>query len=59
MTDSDDQLSILSNAGDNVFGTAGAGEYVSSNAVGNTTTYSYFDDAGMTNQIAELVVQVA
>ena len=59
MTDSDNILTILSNSGDTVLGVAGAGEYMSSNTVGSTTTYTYFDDAGMTNQIAELIVQVA
>ncbi|MCB1479112.1 MAG: VCBS repeat-containing protein, partial [Rhodobiaceae bacterium] len=59
MTDNDNTLTILSDSGDTVLGVAGAGEYMSSATDGNTTTYTYFNDAGMTNQIAELIVQVA
>ncbi|MCB1474326.1 MAG: hypothetical protein KDJ68_15990, partial [Rhodobiaceae bacterium] len=59
ITDANDSLTILSDSGDNLFGTAGAGEYMSSNTVGNTTTYTWYDDPGMTNQIAEMMVQVA
>ncbi|MCC0015968.1 MAG: hypothetical protein H6878_06620 [Rhodobiaceae bacterium] len=59
ITDANDSLTILSDSGDNLFGTAGAGEYMSSNTVGSTTTYTWYDDPGMTNQIAELMVQVA
>lgn len=57
MTDGNNVLRINVNAvGDDVTGVAGGGEFMQSNTSGSETIYTFYSDAGFTNQIAQLIV---
>jgi Ca2+-binding RTX toxin-like protein len=57
MTDGNNVLRINVNAvGDDVTGVAGSGEFMQSNTSGSETIYTFYSDAGFTNQIAQLIV---